>query len=179
MSPSCLLLLPFWIFGLFVCFLFRIPPQHMEVPRPGSTSELHWQPAPPQLWPHQILNPLHQAGDHICTSTVRSWVLNPLHHSGNSSLPFFPKENHHIGFRNCRFFCFRTLYINEITQRIVLELPSFTQSMFVTFIHVLRSSFVHSGAVYVHMYFSLHEKATLMYSFHHRWLWELLPAWGY
>ena len=53
----------------------------MEVPRPGIESEphLHLQPMP-QLWQHQILNPLAQVGDQIGNATETRLIINPLGH---------------------------------------------------------------------------------------------------
>ena len=57
------------LFFLSFFFFYRLHPQHMEVPRPGVESELQLQ-SMPQLWQHQILNPLYQAGDQTHASAT-------------------------------------------------------------------------------------------------------------
>lgn len=51
-------------------FFFKRPhPWHMEAPGPGTESELQlW--STPQLWHHQILNPLSQSRDRTHTSSA-------------------------------------------------------------------------------------------------------------
>ena len=74
-------------------FLFWLHPWHMEVPGPGTESELQLWPTP-QLQQCRILNPLYWARD-----WAQQWpeplqrqhqILGPQHHSGNSS--FFLKN---------------------------------------------------------------------------------------
>ena len=74
---SCLALPETMSFFFFFLFLFQLHLQYTEVPGPGIESKL-------QLQQHQILNPLHWAGDGTGASTEKSHIINPLHHSGNS-----------------------------------------------------------------------------------------------
>ena len=75
---------------LSISFFFLLCPYlwQAEVPRPGIKPK-------PQLWQHQILNPLGQAGDPTSKATEMSQIINPLCHSGNSSIFWFYKS---IGF---------------------------------------------------------------------------------
>ena len=67
---------------LFVCLFFLFWPhlQLVEIPQPGIKSKPHLRPTVQQ---HQILNPLHWAGDQISNATETSLIINPLYHSGN------------------------------------------------------------------------------------------------
>ena len=66
---------------LHFVFVFVLPClQHIEVPGPGTESELQLRPTP-QLQQHWILNPVHWAKYQIHETTAETmW-----HHSGNSS----------------------------------------------------------------------------------------------
>ena len=49
-----------YLLVIIITFLFLLHPWHMEVLRPGIKSKPQLQPMP-QLWQHQILNPLHHS----------------------------------------------------------------------------------------------------------------------
>ena len=53
------------VWSRFFFFLFRLHPQHMEVPKLGTESELQLQPTP-WLQQHQILIPLSWWGSSLC-----------------------------------------------------------------------------------------------------------------
>ena len=69
-------------FSYFIFSSFWLHPQHMEVPRPGTESELQLQPMPP------LPNPLSEARNQTCILMDNNWALNPLSHNGNSSFFF-------------------------------------------------------------------------------------------
>ena len=66
----------------FLCFVFWLHSQHMEVPGPGIKSK-------PQQWQLGILNPLHWARDWTYAATETTPHLNLLCHSGNSLIGFY------------------------------------------------------------------------------------------
>ena len=98
---------------LFVClFVFRLHPQHEEVPGLGIDSE-------PQLQlglglnlnyicdlHHSCGNPECWAGDWTSNTRETSQIINPLHHSGNSKFLFLSKgyfgNKHSKSVKNCK-----------------------------------------------------------------------------
>ena len=57
------------VFSFSLSLFFFLNPQHIEVPGPRIKSKPPLQPTP-QLWQHQILNSLCQAGDQIHASAA-------------------------------------------------------------------------------------------------------------
>ena len=89
---------------LILLFLLLGSLEHMEVPRPGVTSELQLPasaaatatPDPSRLGDlhhssqqHQILHPLSEARDRTCILMDPSRLPNPLSHNRNSKSSFF------------------------------------------------------------------------------------------
>ena len=62
-------------------FPFWLHLQHMEIRGLGIESKVHLQTT---LQQHQILNPLHLAGDRTGNATGINQIINPLRQSGNS-----------------------------------------------------------------------------------------------
>ena len=87
----------FVLIYLFICLSLGLPPQHVEVPRPGIQSEL-WLPAyttatampDPSLICSQILiNPLSEARDRTCILMVPSHICFCCTMTGTPTLCFF------------------------------------------------------------------------------------------
>ena len=91
------------IFKIFLFFFLELHLWQTEVPRLGVESELqllaHTIATATRYLSHvcnlchslqqcQILSPLREARDWICTLMDTSWVLNPLSHNGNSVFIF-------------------------------------------------------------------------------------------
>ena len=68
----------------------------MEVPEPGTESEMQLQPTP-QLWQCQILNPLYRTGDQTLASaaTLATAVGFLTHRTMAGTPPSYTFENHH------------------------------------------------------------------------------------